>query len=79
MGVDQGSCHRHGADPIHPTDAGQKLHKLLPNSSYHEPVVTTEEWNKIFGKVPYPKVADFQGERIAPVWREFIERIENKR
>ena len=68
-----------GADPIHPTDAGLKLHKLLPNSSYHEPVVTTEEWNKIFGKVPYPKVADFQGERIAPVWREFIRRTERKR
>jgi pimeloyl-ACP methyl ester carboxylesterase len=65
-----------GADPIHPTDAGQKLHKLLRNSRYHPPVVTPQEWDNIFGKVPYPKVADFQGERIAPVWRKFIKEIE---
>lgn len=65
-----------GADPIHPTDAGRKLHKLLPNSRYHEPVVTPQEWDGIFGKVPYPKVADFQGERIAPVWRKFISQEE---
>lgn len=65
-----------GADPIHPTDAGLRLSRLLPNCSYHEPVVTPQEWDGIFGKVPYPQVADFQGERIAPVWREFIHRLE---
>ena len=65
-----------GADPIHPGDTGQRLHKLLPNSSYHPPVVTPEEWDNLFGRVPYPKVADFQGERIAPVWRAFIRDLE---
>jgi 2-hydroxy-6-oxonona-2,4-dienedioate hydrolase len=68
-----------GADPIHPTDAARKLHRLLPNSVYHEPVVSLEEWNNIFGKVPYPEVADFQGERIAPVWREFVKKMEGRR
>ena len=65
-----------GVDPIHPTAAAKKIHQLLPNCRYHEPVVTEQEWNNLFGKVPYPKVADFQGERIAPVWREFIRQLE---
>lgn len=65
-----------GVDPIHPTAAAQKIHRLLPNCRYHDPVVTEQEWNGLFGKVPYPKVADLQGERIAPVWRDFIHQIE---
>jgi len=67
-----------GVDPIHPTAAAQRIHRLLPNCRYHEPVVTEQEWNGIFGKVPYPKVADLQGARIAPVWREFISSCENR-
>jgi pimeloyl-ACP methyl ester carboxylesterase len=67
-----------GVDPIHPTETAQTIAKLLPNSRYHEPVVTEEEWNGLFGKVPYPKVADFQGERIAPVWRDFLREMEAK-
>lgn len=65
-----------GVDPIHPTAAAQKIHRLLPNARYHEPVVTEDEWNSLFGKVPYPQVADLQGQRIAPVWRDFIAQME---
>jgi 2-hydroxy-6-oxonona-2,4-dienedioate hydrolase len=65
-----------GADPIHPTQAAQKLHRLLPNSQYHDPVAIPEEWDKLFNVVPFPQVSDFQGERIAPVWRNFIKRLE---
>ena len=65
-----------GADPMHPTSVAQKLHRLLPNSRYHDPVVTLEEWDKVFNVVPYPVVSDLQGERIAPVWRNFIEQSE---
>jgi pimeloyl-ACP methyl ester carboxylesterase len=65
-----------GVDPIHPIAVAQRIHRLLPNCRYHDPVVTEQEWNAIFGKVPYPKVADLQGERIAPVWRAFIRQIE---
>jgi pimeloyl-ACP methyl ester carboxylesterase len=61
-----------GCDPTHPTAAAQLLHKLLPNSSYHDPVVTEAEWNDIFGKGHYPTTSDFQGERIAPVWLKFL-------
>jgi pimeloyl-ACP methyl ester carboxylesterase len=65
-----------GVDPIHPTAAAQRIHRLLPNCRYHHPVVTEKEWNGLFGKVPYPEVSDLQGERIAPVWRDFIKGME---
>jgi pimeloyl-ACP methyl ester carboxylesterase len=65
-----------GVDPIHPTQTAQRLHRLLPNARYHDPVVTLKEWDKLFNVVPFPQVSDFQGERIAPVWRNFIQQIE---
>jgi pimeloyl-ACP methyl ester carboxylesterase len=65
-----------GVDPIHPTETAQRLHALLPKSQYHEPVVTTDEWDQRFNVIPFPQVSDFQGERIAPVWRDFIKQLE---
>lgn len=61
-----------GADPVHPTVAAQRIHSLLPGCKYHDPVMTLEEWDKVFNVVPYPQVSDLQGARIAPVWRDFI-------
>ena len=66
-----------GADPVHPTVAAERIHKLLPNAEYHEPVVTLDEWEKMFNVVPYPEVSNLQGGRIAPVWRSFIHRHEH--
>jgi pimeloyl-ACP methyl ester carboxylesterase len=65
-----------GMDPIHPTETAQTLHRLLANSEYHAPVATPEEWSELFGIVPYPRVSDFQGQRIAPAWRRFIKQTE---
>jgi len=65
-----------GIDPVHPPECARRIHKLLPNSEYHDPVVTADEWNGLFGVVHYPIVSDLQGERIAPVWRDFIKRTE---
>lgn len=65
-----------GIDPVHPTECAERIHRLLPNSDCHDPVVTAEEWNRLFGIVHYPIVSDLQGERIAPVWRDFIRRAE---
>lgn len=65
-----------GCDPIHPTEGARKLHRLLPNAHYHEPVVTFEEWSNVFGVHPYPVTSDLQGTRIAPVWRDFIKHTE---
>lgn len=61
-----------GADPVHPTVVAQHIHRLLPGSEYHEPVLTLEEWNKVFNVIAFPEVSDLQGARIAPVWRDFI-------
>ena len=66
-----------GADPMHPTVAAQRIRDLLPDCRYHDPVVTLEEWDKVFDVLPYPQVSNLQGERIAPVWRSFIEQIRN--
>ncbi len=65
-----------GCDPTHPTAAAQKLHTLMRNSRYHDPVVTPEEWHAVFDPGPYPKTSDFQGARIAPVWRAFLKDME---
>ena len=66
-----------GNDPIHPARVAQKLHALLPNSRYHDPVVTLEEWSRLFSVVPFPQVSDFQGERIAPIWGDFVRQMES--
>jgi pimeloyl-ACP methyl ester carboxylesterase len=66
-----------GVDPVHPTEAARRLAKLLPNAHYHPPIVTEAEWEANFSDtIPYPTTSNFQGERIAPVWRDFIRRIE---
>jgi hypothetical protein len=50
----------------------EKIRELVPGCACEAPVVTPEEWDAIFNVRPYPEVAVLQGERIAPVWREFI-------
>jgi pimeloyl-ACP methyl ester carboxylesterase len=66
-----------GVDPTHPTTAAQRLVRLLPRAHYHEPVVTVAQWDANFGgSIPYPTTANFQGELIAPVWRDFIRQME---
>ena len=65
-----------GVDPMHQTAAAQRIHGLLPHSSYHDPVVTLEEWDAVFNVKPYPETSHLQGSRIAPVWRDFIRATE---
>ncbi|MGH7088469.1 MAG: alpha/beta fold hydrolase [Stellaceae bacterium] len=67
-----------GVDPTHPTAAAERLKRLLPRAHYHAPVVEAAEWERIFEHNPYPVTADFQGERIAPVWRQFLHSIEGR-
>jgi hypothetical protein len=65
-----------GEDPVHPTEAAKRIHGLLPDCRYHDPVVSLAEWDKVFNVVPYPEVSNLQGARIAPVWRGFIRQNE---
>jgi len=67
-----------GCDPIHPTEAAQRLHRLIPGCQYHDPVIPQDEFLKVFGVKEYPVVSDLQGARIAPVWRDFIARTEKQ-
>jgi pimeloyl-ACP methyl ester carboxylesterase len=66
-----------GNDPIHPTEVAKNLHAVMQNCRYHDPVATPEEWAKIFNVIPFPQVSDWQGQRIAPLWREFIRQLES--
>jgi pimeloyl-ACP methyl ester carboxylesterase len=66
-----------GVDPVHPTAAAERLRSLLPNCVYHDPVVTEDEWNAVFGVEPYPVTSKLQGKRLAPVWRDFIKQQES--
>ena len=68
-----------GCDPVHPTEAAERIHRLLPNARYHDPVMTRAVWDSVFNVVPYPEVSDLQGARIAPVWRSFIAQTESDR
>ena len=67
-----------GVDPTHPPAAAEKLHLLLRHSRRHDPVVTEAEWDSVFNNNPYPVTAAFQGQRIAPVWREFLRETEGR-
>src|ERR1051326_2078577 len=65
-----------GNDPIHPTEVAKNLRALIPNCRYHDPVMSIDEWSKIFNVIPFPQVSDQQGARLAPLWREFIRDLE---
>jgi pimeloyl-ACP methyl ester carboxylesterase len=66
-----------GNDPIHPTEVARNIHAVMPNCHYYDPVMTAEEWIKIFNIIPFPQVSDLQGARIAPVWAQFIRQLES--
>ena len=61
-----------GCDPVHPTEAAQNISRLMPNCSFHGPVIPLSEWDQVFGNNPYPVTSKLQGERVAPVWLEFL-------
>lgn len=65
-----------GCDPIHPTEAARKISQLMPRCQFHDPVVTLDEWNRVFGNNPYPVTSKLQGERAAPIWLDLIRLVE---
>jgi pimeloyl-ACP methyl ester carboxylesterase len=66
-----------GNDLIHPMEVAKNLHAVMPDCRYHNPVMRPEEWTKTFNVIPFPQVSDLQGQRIAPLWREFIRQLES--
>ena len=65
-----------GCDPMHPTEAAQKLQKLIPHCELHGPVIPRDEWDRVFHHNPYPVTSKLQGERVAPVWLDFLRRLD---
>ncbi len=77
MGLDFRALDRHRRLRSHSSDRGGGAYPSpAARSHYHDPVVTLDEWDALFNIVPYPDVSNFQGARIAPVWRHFIEETE---
>ena len=53
-GMTMPACICPGSDPVHPRDAGQAAHRLMPNAEYHEVLtedredldIAFEDWEK---------------------------------
>ena len=61
-----------GCDPVHPTEAALRISRLMPRCAFHGPVIPLDEWDQVFGNNPYPVTSRLQGERVAPVWLDFL-------
>jgi pimeloyl-ACP methyl ester carboxylesterase len=61
-----------GCDPVHPTATAETISGLMPDCTFHGPVIPLDEWDRVFGSNPYPVTSKLQGERVAPVWLDFL-------
>lgn len=66
-----------GDDEVHTLAAAQALHKILPNSEFHDPVISREEWDPLF-EGPPEQLARVRAERAGPKFTEFLARVEGK-
>ena len=64
-----------GNDEVHTLTAAQNLHRLLPQSEFHDPPISTEEWDRLWVGPP-EDLARVRAERAAPIFREFLARVE---
>ncbi len=63
-----------GDDDTHTLTAVQALHKLLPNSQFHDPVIQREEWDKL-EESPPEVLAETRAERTVPIFLKFLEQV----
>ena len=64
-----------GNDEVHTLTAAQNLHRLLPQSEFHDPPISTDEWDRLWVG-PAEDLARVRAERAAPIFREFLARVE---
>ena len=64
-----------GNDEMHTLSAAQNLHRLLPQSEFHEPVIPRDEWDRLWAGPP-AELARVRAERACPIFLNFIERVE---
>ena len=65
-----------GNDEVHTLSAAQNLHRLLPQSEFHDPPISTEEWDRLW-EGPPEELGRVRAERAAPIFREFLQRVES--
>ena len=66
-----------GDDDVHTLQAAQALHRLLPNSQFHDPVIQRDEWDRLWEGSP-DVLAQVRAEQATPIFMEFLERVEMK-
>ena len=64
-----------GNDEVHTLTAAQNLHRLLPQSEFHDPPISVEEWDRLW-EGPPEELARVRAERAAPIFKEFLQRVE---
>ncbi len=69
------TCIVAGNDEVHTLTAAQNLHRLLPQSEFHDPPISVEEWERLWVG-PAEDLARVRAERAAPIFKEFLQRVE---
>ncbi len=66
-----------GNDEMHTLSAAQNLHRLLPQSEFHDPVIPRDEWDRLWAGPP-EELARVRAERACPIFLKFLERVETR-
>ena len=69
------TCIVAGNDEVHTLTAAQNLHRILPQSEFHDPPISVEEWDRLWVGPP-EELARVRAERAAPIFKEFLSRVE---
>ena len=64
-----------GDDDVHTLKAAQELHRILPNSEFHDPVIARPEWDILQPGAP-SELARVRANRSAPIFLRFLEKVE---
>jgi pimeloyl-ACP methyl ester carboxylesterase len=71
--IEAPTCIVAGDDAVHPTKAAQDLHRILPNSEYHEPPIPRAEFDAFPSLEERDRV---RAERTLDTFRAFLEKHE---
>jgi pimeloyl-ACP methyl ester carboxylesterase len=71
--IEAPTCIVAGDDAVHPTKAAQDLHRILPNSEYHEPPIPRAEFDAFSSLDERDRV---RAERTLDTFRAFLEKRE---
>ena len=64
-----------GDDDVHTLVAAQNLHRILPQSEFHDPPIPRAEWDQLWGG-PAEALSRVRAERAAPIFQGFLQRVE---